>query len=79
MGVFIGWLARALPANAADLRLFIAVGILGGYTTFSSFSLDAITLLEEGKWMAMSIYIITSVVLSLAGLMLGLKLMRAFA
>lgn len=79
MGILIGWLARTLPANQQDIRLFVAVGILGGYTTFSSFSLDAITLLEEGKWGAMSSYIMASVACSLAGLYAGLRLMRAFA
>lgn len=80
MGIFIGWLViRGTFANAQDLRLFVAVGILGGYTTFSSFSLDAITLLEQGRWGAMSAYILSSVLFSLAGLMLGLRLMRAFA
>ncbi len=79
MGIFIGSMARMLPQHAQELRLLIAVGILGGYTTFSSFSLDAITLLEEGKFMAMSVYVVSSVVLSLAGLYAGLRLMRMFA
>jgi CrcB protein len=80
MGLFIGWLAgRQTLSNAQDLRLFIAVGILGGYTTFSSFSLEAITLYEEGKVAAMAAYIIASVVISLLGLLAGLRLMRAFA
>jgi CrcB protein len=80
MGVFIGWLtARTSLTNAHDIRLFVAVGILGGYTTFSSFSLDAIVLMEEGKWMAMAMYVLSSVLLSLGGLLLGLRLMRVFA
>ncbi len=80
MGLFIGWLAgRTSLSNANDLRLFVAVGIMGGYTTFSSFSLDAINLMEEGKWGAMGIYVLGSVLLSLAGLLAGLLLMRLFA
>lgn len=77
MGMLIGWLARTLPANASELRLLLAVGVLGGYTTFSSFSLDAITLFEEGRFGPMVIYITASVLLSLLGLIGGLYLMRA--
>lgn len=78
MGLLIGWLARTLPANAPDMRLFLAVGVLGGYTTFSSFSLDAIILMENGKWLQMLIYIASSVIFSLAGLLAGLAIMRNF-
>jgi CrcB protein len=68
-----------MPANAQDIRLFLAVGVLGGYTTFSSFSLDAITLYNQGKWLAMSVYILASVACSLGGLLAGLRFMRLFA
>lgn len=79
MGLLIGWLA--LNANAAqnELRLFLAVGVLGGFTTFSSFSLDAISLFEHGDWLPAAGYILFSVALSLAGLMGGLAFMRSFA
>ena len=76
MGLLIGWLARHTPANAGDIRLFCAVGLLGGFTTFSSFSLDAITLMEEGKTLQMCIYILASVTCSLLALAAGLQLMR---
>lgn len=76
MGVLIGWLANALPINAGNIRLLLAIGVLGGYTTFSSFSLDAITLMEEGRLLLMAFYILASVLLSLAGLVGGLYLMR---
>lgn len=79
MGVLIGWLSRTLPENSHDIRLFVAVGVLGGFTTFSSFALDAITLLEEGKLVAMAIYILVSVACALAGLLAGLQLMRIFS
>lgn len=79
MGMFIGWLGRTTPSNAQDLRLLIAVGVLGGYTTFSSFSLDAITLMDEQKYMAMAAYVLGSVILSLMGLYAGLRLMRVLA
>lgn len=79
MGVLIGWLARSAPPDAEDIRLFVAVGVLGGFTTFSSFSLDAITLFEQGRLGAMSAYILTSVICSLLGLLAGLQLVKALS
>ncbi len=79
MGLFIGWLANVLPQNAQDIRLFVAVGVLGGFTTFSSFSLDAIDLYENGKLLYMGIYILGSVTLSLLGLLSGLYIVRAIS
>lgn len=76
MGALIGWLARNTPDNAHDIRLFVAVGVLGGFTTFSSFSLDAITLYEQGRLPAMASYILVSVIVSLIGLLGGLQLMK---
>jgi CrcB protein len=76
MGLLIGVLARTVPAWSTEIRLFVAVGILGGYTTFSAFSLDAITLIERGDWWPATIYIVLSVILSIAGLWLGLVLTR---
>src|SRR5690606_7911733 len=49
MGLLVGWLARTLPAWQNEARLFVAVGILGGFTTFSAFSLDIVTLFERGE------------------------------
>ena len=72
MGVLIGLLARFTPDWAAEARLFLAVGVLGGFTTFSSFSLDAITLFERGDWLQAAAYVLLSVVLCLGGLYLGL-------
>ncbi|OAP36960.1 protein CrcB [Sinorhizobium glycinis] len=59
-----------------DVRLFLATGVLGGFTTFSAFSLDTISLWERGEWTAAAIYAASSVVLSLAGLLAGLMLVR---
>lgn len=60
-----------------SLRLFLATGILGGFTTFSAFSLDAVALYERGEPVAAAIYVLGSVFLSIAGLWAGLSLMRA--
>jgi fluoride exporter len=57
-------------------RLFLATGVLGGFTTFSAFSLDVITLIERGDWLLAGAYILGSVILSIAGLALGLWLMK---
>lgn len=77
MGLFVGWLARTLPAWQNGARLFVAVGILGGFTTFSAFSLDVVTLFERGEILPAFLYILGSVVLCVAALFVGLLLMRA--
>ena len=77
MGLLIGWLTRTLPAWQNEARLFVAVGVLGGFTTFSAFSLDVVTLFERGEVLSAFLYILGSVVLSVAALFVGLLLMRA--
>jgi fluoride exporter len=79
MGVFIGLLARLLPVWQHEARLFVAVGVLGGFTTFSSFSLDAIVLIERGELLQAGAYVLLSVVLCLVGLYLGLLVSRGMA
>ena len=76
MGLFIGWLARTTPAWQADARLFFAVGVLGGFTTLSSFSLDTVVLLERGEVGQAVLYVLGSVVVSIAALFVGLLVMR---
>lgn len=79
MGLLVGLLARYTPGWQNEARLFGAVGLLGGFTTFSSFSLDAITLIERGQWGAFAIYVLISVMASLLALFVGLYLMRGVA
>ena len=79
MGLFVGLLARVLPTWADDARLFVAVGILGGFTTFSSFSLDTIVMIERGEWLLAGTYVLLSVVVCLIGLYLGLLVTRGVA
>jgi CrcB protein len=76
MGIFVGLMARFLPANQEQLRLFVAVGIFGGFTTFSSFSLDTIVLMERGELAQAISYVALSVVVCLLGLYLGLLITR---
>ncbi len=80
LGSFVmGVLAEgfALRWNAPlEVRAFLTVGILGGFTTFSSFSLDAMLLIERGQWAAAAFYMLGSVVLAVGGLFCGIYLMR---
>ncbi len=78
MGIFIEMLARRW-GGSAELRLFVATGILGGFTTFSAFSLDAVTLYQRGEVVLAFIYVAGSVILSIAALFLGLWLARTVA
>ncbi len=79
MGVVVGLMARFLPPQAEGLRLFVAVGALGGFTTFSSFSLDTIVLIERGALPQAGLYVLLSVVVCLIGLYLGLLMTRGVA
>ncbi|MCU0831632.1 MAG: fluoride efflux transporter CrcB [Rhizobiaceae bacterium] len=77
MGCLAGWLMRRAGGEAdASLRLFIGTGLLGGFTTFSAFSLDAAQLWQRGATTHAAIYVFGSVVLSLAAVFAGLALMR---
>jgi fluoride exporter len=76
IGVFAEVIARKLGASA-EMRVFLITGILGGYTTFSAFSLDAITLMERGEMITAAIYVGSSVLLSAIAVFAGLALMRA--
>jgi fluoride exporter len=78
MGLIAGYLALKGEASQ-PWRLFLMTGILGGYTTFSAFSLDAALLYERGELGLAALYVLGSVVLSIAGLFAGLALMRHLA
>jgi fluoride exporter len=77
MGVFVELLARRFGAST-DLRLLVATGILGGFTTFSSFALDTAVLWERGEAVSAFLYVAVTLVLGLAALFLGLGLARNF-
>jgi CrcB protein len=76
MGLLAGYFAFRGGGTTTHWQLFLTTGILGGYTTFSAFSLDAVLLYERGALMLAAIYVVGSVVLSLAGLMAGLAVAR---
>lgn len=78
MGIFAGLLALVLDGST-PLRLFVAVGFLGGFTTLSSFSLDTVTLWERGAHLAAGGYALASIVVSLCALVAGLAIVRGLA
>ena len=78
MGAIVELIARRFGASN-EMRLFIATGILGGFTTFSAFSLDTVVLWERGAVATCVAYVGLSVIGSLAALFAGLWLARTFA
>jgi CrcB protein len=78
MGAFIELLARRFGASN-ELRMFVATGILGGYTTFSSFSLDFASLWERGATLPALAYVLASVVGGILALFAAFWLVRTLA
>jgi CrcB protein len=76
IGLLAEYVARRLNASA-EVRLLLVTGFLGGFTTFSAFSLDALVLFERGATTVALVYVVTSVVVSLAAVMGGLALGRS--
>ncbi|MFN3892856.1 MAG: fluoride efflux transporter CrcB [Beijerinckiaceae bacterium] len=78
MGALVGWLAfRAGEGWSQHMRLFLATGVLGGFTTFSAFSLDAMLLWERGQALAAATYVGASVALSILALAGALAIVRS--
>ena len=78
MGLLAGWLARN-GENTEPVRLFVGVGLLGGFTTFSAFSLEMMVLIERGQAAQAFIYAAVSVLAGVTALYLGLIAMRVTA
>ena len=76
MGLFIAWLVAREP-HTSVMRAFVATGVLGGFTTFSTFALDAVALWRDKSLAIASAYVAASVVLSIGGLLAGLAAGRA--
>lgn len=76
MGALTGWLAFRGGLHAESIRLFAAVGILGGFTTFSAFSLETALMIEKRQLALAGGYVAVSVVLSILALFVGLMVAR---
>jgi CrcB protein len=76
MGILAMWLMRG--DNAAEpLRLFLGVGVLGGFTTFSAFSLEMAQMVQRGQMGMAAIYALASVVLALSAIFAGMAIAKA--
>jgi CrcB protein len=78
LGFLIGALAHGFSLSQ-EMRGLIVVGFLGAYTTFSTFSLDAVTLMERGSWWPAFGYAAGSVIAGIALFFMGLRVWRLFA
>ena len=75
MGLLAGLMAHVW-SPAAEVRAFLTVGILGGFTTFSTFSLDTATMLQRGDLGLAAVYVLSSLIVGVGGLFAGLYLVR---
>ncbi len=78
MGLLIAWLTAREPQSAL-LRSFAATGVLGGFTTFSAFALEAVTLWRDRSLTIAGVYVLASVALSIASLAAGLAAGKALS
>ena len=78
MGLLAGWLAR-FGEHGESWRLLLGLGVLGGFTTFSAFSLEVALLIERGTIGMAALYVAISLAAGIAGLFGGLSVMRAVA
>ena len=77
MGIVVGWFAfRTTDHISQHWRLFLTTGFLGGYTTFSAFSLEAALLIERHEYLAAGAYALGSVLLGVVALFIGIWLAR---
>jgi CrcB protein len=76
MGMLAAWFAFRGETTTAAERLFLTTGVLGGFTTFSAFALDTTLLWERHDWAAAAIYVGSSVLLSIGGLIAGMFVVR---
>lgn len=76
MGLLAGWLALKAEGASQEARLFLATGVLGGFTTFSAFSLEVANLLRSGETLKAGLYAGVSVLFSVLALFIGLWMAR---
>jgi len=81
-GLLMGVLAEFFlvkGGGSPEFRLFLITGLLGGFTTFSAFSLDAALMWQRSDYLALGAYVVASVLLSIGALFLGMAAVRALA
>lgn len=78
MGLFAGWFAYRGEQTSQLVRLYLTTGVLGGFTTFSAFTLDAVLLWERREYMVAGGYVVGSVGLAIIGLSAGLAIARTW-
>lgn len=76
LGFFLTLISERLVVSPTT-RLFIATGVLGGFTTFSSFTVEALNLVQDGRWLSGGFYLLGNVGLGLLAAFLGIVLARA--
>lgn len=79
MGLLAGWLARDTSGDGESWRLLLGVGLLGGFTTFSAFSLEVVKLAQRGTFGMAGLYMLLSLGAGIGGLLLGLLITRVAA
>jgi len=79
MGLLAVYLMERMDGSFGRFAPFLMTGVMGGFTTFSAYSLDALYLIERGRFAAATIYMGGSVLLAIAALFAGMTLARAFA
>ena len=77
LGLVIRWLQ--VSAVSPEVRPFLTIGVLGAFTTFSTFSYETVALLQEGQWLRAGLYVGGSVALGLIAMVAGMALATAFA
>ncbi len=78
IGVLAGWLSTRGDAGE-PWRLFLGVGVLGGFTTFSAYSLETLRMVERGEWPAAALYALGSVAAGLAAVAIGVEIAKRMA
>ncbi len=77
IGVLAGWLAR--NPDGEPWRLFLGIGVLGGFTTFSAYSLETLRMIERGDWGGAGLYALGSVAAGLAAVAIGAEFAKRIA